>query len=444
MENTSRMPGERPVKNIMNFWKIVKSSFQYRWNIFFCIITALGVGVLWGTNLSAVFPFMQITFKGQTMQEWAADCVKESEVQIQALETRRAVLLTNAPTPAETSAPAETPTPESAPTLPEMSSAEEVQELPENVQELTDIALIDHKLQIERATHGGYVKLKEIIDAWLPTTPFSTIVLLLAALLAMTVLKTAFLIANSVLVSRIANLTILNIRNRLFDKCLALEFARYTQDGSAVLMSRITNDVGGIGGGLADVYGKMIREPLKMFVCMGIAISSIAIRRTFSTAAFPNGVTSVIMLSNRDVLRRRNKRCHALKSRRSSTVQQVLSRSQIVTFFDGVTSVIMLSNRDAGVITLPNRDFFDGVNRVPRDLAKPGSILTGHSLKQIADKPLKIAGITHIRTRETDVDLRDFPAIETVNSRNFRMDPCPQISHRHLPTNVSASASCAF
>ena len=153
-----------------------------------------------------------------------------------------------------------------------MSSAEEVQELPEDVQALTDIALIDHKLQIERATHGGYVKLKEIIDAWLPTTPFSTIVLLLAALLAMTVLKTAFLIANSVLVSRIANLTILNIRNRLFDKCLALEFARYTQDGSAVLMSRITNDVGGIGGGLADVYGKMIREPLKMFVCMGIAI----------------------------------------------------------------------------------------------------------------------------------------------------------------------------
>lgn len=272
MENTSRMPGERPVKNIMNFWKIVKSSFQYRWNIFFCIITALGVGVLWGTNLSAVFPFMQITFKGQTMQEWAADCVKESELQIQALETRRAVLLTNAPTPAETSTPAETPTPESAPTLPEMSSAEEVQELPEDVQALTDIALIDHKLQIERATHGGYVKLKEIIDAWLPTTPFSTIVLLLAALLAMTVLKTAFLIANSVLVSRIANLTILNIRNRLFDKCLALEFARYTQDGSAVLMSRITNDVGGIGGGLADVYGKMIREPLKMFVCMGIAI----------------------------------------------------------------------------------------------------------------------------------------------------------------------------
>ncbi len=145
------------------------------------------------------------------------------------------------------------------------------------------------------------MKLKEIIDAWLPTTPFSTIVLLLAALLAMTVLKTAFLIANSVLVSRIANLTILNIRNRLFDKCLALEFARYTQDGSAVLMSRITNDVGGIGGGLADVYGKMIREPLKMFVCMGIAISSIAIRRTFSTAAFPNGVTSVVTLSNRDV-----------------------------------------------------------------------------------------------------------------------------------------------
>ena len=249
--------GESPVKNIMNFWKIVRSSFQYRWNIFFCIVTALGVGVLWGTNLSAVFPFMQITFKGQTMQEWAEDCVKESEIQIQALETRRAMLLMDAE---------ETPTQERTPI------GAELQELPEDILALTDVALVEHKLQVEQATHSGYVRLKEVIDAWLPTTPFSTIVLLLAALLAMTLLKTAFLIANSVLVARIANLTILDVRNRLFDKCLALEFARYSQDGSAVLMSRITNDVGGIGGGLADVYGKMIREPLKMFVCMGIAI----------------------------------------------------------------------------------------------------------------------------------------------------------------------------
>jgi len=73
----------------MNFWKIIKSSFQYRWNIFFCLVTALGVGLLWGTNLSAVFPFMQITFKGQTMQNWVDEGIADCQMRIAAFEQRK-------------------------------------------------------------------------------------------------------------------------------------------------------------------------------------------------------------------------------------------------------------------------------------------------------------------------------------------------------------------
>ncbi|MDO4629291.1 MAG: ABC transporter ATP-binding protein [Planctomycetia bacterium] len=216
----------------MNFWKIVKTSFRYRGTILLCIVTAIGVSVLWGTNLSAVFPFMQITFKGQTMQDWVDGSVAECETRILDFE----------------------------------------KQLAEGVSDEKDRALIENKLKIETATLRGYVWLQGVFYAYLPTTPFGTIVLLLAALMFMTILKTAFLVANSVLVAKIANQTIYDVRNQLYDKCLDLELARYSQEGTAVLMSRITNDVGGIGGGLGDVYGKMIREPLKMFVCLGIAI----------------------------------------------------------------------------------------------------------------------------------------------------------------------------
>jgi len=217
----------------MNFWKIVKISFHHPWNIVFCVITALGVGLLWGMNLSAVFPFMQITFKGETMQTWAEKSVTESALRLEELEQKLA-----------------------------------------DSSDLTskDRLFLEHKIKMERATHSGYELLHSLFCRYLPTTPFATIVLLLVVLLGMTVLKTLFLIANSVLVARIANETIYDVRNQLYDKCLALEVARYNQEGSAVLMSRITNDVGGIGSGLADVYGKMIREPLKMFVCLGIAL----------------------------------------------------------------------------------------------------------------------------------------------------------------------------
>lgn len=223
----------------MKFWKIVKSSFRYRWNIFFCIVTALGVSLLWGTNLSAVYPFMQITFKGQTMQNWVDDSIQECETRIQDYEVRKSEL---------------SATPDDA---------------RKNHEDLT---LLSHKIQLEETSLHGYTWLRTLIYRFLPTTPFATIAVLLAALLLMTVLKTGFLVANSVLVAKIANRTIYDIRNQLFDKCLALDVGSYNQDGSAVLMSRITNDVGGIGSGLSDLYGKMIREPLKMFVCLGIAV----------------------------------------------------------------------------------------------------------------------------------------------------------------------------
>ena len=219
----------------MNFWKIVKISFRHRWNIVFCIITALGVGLLWGMNLSAVFPFMQITFKGETMQTWAEKSIAESTQRIEELER-------------------------------ELAGAEAGDLAPK------DRMFLEHKIKVERATRSGYELLHSLFCRYLPTTPFGTIVVLLIALLGLTILKTLFLIANSVLVARIANETIFEVRNRLYDKCLALEVARYNQEGSAVLMSRITNDVAGIGTGLTDMYGKMIREPLKMFVCLGIAL----------------------------------------------------------------------------------------------------------------------------------------------------------------------------
>ncbi len=223
----------------MNFWKIVKTSFRYRWNIFFCVVTALGVSVLWGTNLSAVYPFMQITFKGQTMQNWVDDAIADSRNHLQNLENQKAVLTSQAGSGAGADS--------------------------------KEIAHITHKIQVESTSLYGYECLRVWIYRFLPTTPFATIAVLLAALLSLTVLKTVFFVANSVLVANIANRTIFDIRNRLFDKCLALDIACYNQDGSAVLMSRITNDVGGIGSGLSDLYGKMIREPLKMFVCLGIA-----------------------------------------------------------------------------------------------------------------------------------------------------------------------------
>ena len=189
----------------MKFYQVFKVSLQYRWSILFTILTAIGVGVLWGANLSAVYPFMEITFKGQSMQGWIDTTIEKSEARIQELEKEKAA------------------DPESR--------------------------VIAQNLSAERTTLGWYEWLRPWIYRWLPAGPLATIALLLAALLATTVLKLAFLIMNTLLVSRITNRTIYEIRNQLFDKCLQLDMAHYDNKGSAELLSRITNDVGGIANG---------------------------------------------------------------------------------------------------------------------------------------------------------------------------------------------------
>ena len=222
----------------MKFAQVFKISLKYRWSILFTILTGLGVGLTWGANLSAVYPFMEITFKGQSMQGWIAEMIKTSEQRLSELD----------------------------------ATAQELAALPPAEQDSRQLELIEHQRKTESTTLGWYRWLRPWIDKYLPTSAFKTIVVLLAALLAMTVLKLAFLIANTMFVTRITNRTIYEVRNQLFDKCLELDLARYNRDGSAELMSRITNDVGGISNGLSVIFGKLIREPLKMFVCLGIAI----------------------------------------------------------------------------------------------------------------------------------------------------------------------------
>lgn len=216
----------------MNFLRILKISLKYKYALIFSVLTALAVGILWGANLSAVYPFMELTFKGESLQSRLADMITESESRLEVLETE----LQNPETPAENE------------------------------------RLLQQKIFAERYAQKWYHWLLPLAERYLPTSPMKTIFIVLVVLLATTVLKTAFLILNSLLVAHITQRTILDVREQLFQKCLEMDMTTYSTEGSAMLMSRLTNDVNGIAAGLDALLGKLVREPLKMFVCLGIAL----------------------------------------------------------------------------------------------------------------------------------------------------------------------------
>ena len=120
----------------------------------------------------------------------------------------------------------------------------------------------------ESLAHDSYVWAKPYLDRYLPNDPFQTLVLVMVVLLAGTVLKGVLVIANNVLVARLANLATFDLRKLFYRRTLRLDLATFNDEGSSDLMSRFTGDTSNVGNGLETVFGKLIVEPLKMIACL--------------------------------------------------------------------------------------------------------------------------------------------------------------------------------
>src|SRR5208283_5253461 len=53
-----------------NFGRVVRLALQYRLTFAGAIASALVVAVLWGANIGAVYPFVEVVFEGKSLQQW--------------------------------------------------------------------------------------------------------------------------------------------------------------------------------------------------------------------------------------------------------------------------------------------------------------------------------------------------------------------------------------
>ena len=58
------------------------------------------------------------------------------------------------------------------------------------------------------------------------------------------------------------------IANAFYRRTLDMEIARFGNEGTSDLMNRFTGDMEGLASALNEVFGKLVREPLKMIVCL--------------------------------------------------------------------------------------------------------------------------------------------------------------------------------
>jgi ATP-binding cassette subfamily B protein/subfamily B ATP-binding cassette protein MsbA len=223
-----------------NFNRALRMALRYRWTFAGAMLSALGVAVLWGGNIGAVYPFVKVVLQGESLQGWVNKEIERSQ-QIIARQSARIETLEQ-----------------------ELADAPEDEEKPMRA----EIHAAELRLAAEQHAEEGYRRLQPIVERWVPHDPFQTLLVVTAALVVGTLLKNLFAIWNYLLVARMSLLATFDLRNLFYRRTLRMDLATFTDEGTADLMSRFTNDTECVCHGLETLFGKLVREPLKMLACL--------------------------------------------------------------------------------------------------------------------------------------------------------------------------------
>lgn len=223
---------------MQDFIRVLRIAMRQRLAVAGVIISSLVIAAFWGINIGAIYPLVEVVFRGDSLPEYVDQRIAKSREQIgvhdRKIDEYKAKLAT----------------------------ANE-----------TDRRKLLSRLRIEELGRDAMIK-SEILFArlrpWmdgLPTEPYPTLLFLMGLLLIGTILKLTAAIINLVLVQMVTERTTMRVRALFYRRALHLDLDEFGDSGSAELTSRITNDVSQLNGGINTLLGKIIREPLKLIVC---------------------------------------------------------------------------------------------------------------------------------------------------------------------------------
>ncbi len=286
-----------------NFGRVVVLALQYRFSVVAALVCALMVGLLWGGNITIVYPFVEIVFENKSLHDWVDEQIVESRTK-----------------QAEASATVVS-------TAMEMATASETQK----ARLQSDLSFAVSRLRTELWTERGYLWAEPRVKRYLPDGAFQTLALLIGFVFVGTVLKSLFLIAHTILVGRLTQLATFDLRKQFFRRTIRMDLSTFTNEGSADLMSRFTHDMESVGEGLSALFGKLVREPIKAAACLaGAALISWKLL-VLTLIVAPVAAISIRWLSK--TLKRANRRALEGMAQLYSTLEEVFRGIKVVKAF---------------------------------------------------------------------------------------------------------------
>ncbi|MCG8653755.1 MAG: ABC transporter ATP-binding protein/permease [Pirellulales bacterium] len=235
-----RQDDKPPMKN---FLRVLRLAARRRWAFGGIAVTSLLIAVLWGANIGTLYPLVEVVFKGDSIPGYTARRLSEAEQKVASIDKQLAEL-----------------------------------------RQQIAVAAGDEKKVLNRKIESAQTTRKLVVDSvsflqtaqptinrYAPQGAFATLVLIVGVLIGGTALKLVALLINMLLVQFVAERTSVDLRANFFRRALHLDLDSFGENGSAALTSRLTNDIAHVSAGLTVLMGRLIREPLKMAVCLACA-----------------------------------------------------------------------------------------------------------------------------------------------------------------------------
>lgn len=213
----------------------------------------MGVATLWSANIGALYPVIQMTLEGESIQSWFEKSIVHGEAEIQKLSDD----------------------------LVTVEAKMAAQKQPDIDSETKKLELQKKKIHGDLDRHTRSVAWSQWMLGWakqyLPQDPFQTICWIMGVLIASTLVRQLMMLANELLIGHVSTSIVRSLRMRIFEKSLALDRKTYQAYGTSGLLASITYSAEALSVGLMNFFGAAVREPLRIISCL-IAASFICWR----------------------------------------------------------------------------------------------------------------------------------------------------------------------
>jgi ATP-binding cassette subfamily B protein/subfamily B ATP-binding cassette protein MsbA len=246
------------------FWNAIRDSLHHAPALVLATLCSVGIAFLWGSNIGALYPVVEMTLNGESIQSWLEKGAQVSDAEAKALESQIAQ-----PNPALSQ---------------------------------KDRDLIERKAKQALSTRDYKLGLVAWADRFLPRNPFQTICWIMGLLMVSTLIKHALMLTNDLLIGHVSTSIVRDLRMRVFDSALAMDRKTYQAYGTSGLLAAITAAADGLTAGLIHLFGAAIREPLRIASCL-IMASLINWRLLLLSLVLAPALVAIVVFFNRKIRR---------------------------------------------------------------------------------------------------------------------------------------------